>query len=427
MKQCNCIPGKYDPLSDILSHELDTGEERRQAQDWAEEARQHAEAAAQSAATAGAGAEAAAKSREDAAANADRAQAEAERAKGYADGVQTDHAYIEQALQEAQAAAQQAGEAAAKVSEADVDGKLAEMQKTAQAAKAEADKAADAAADAASSAAAAEAGAGDAMACRDAAKASETAAAAAADRAEKAVQNAQTASRGQKGYFADPDALLEAVPNGTAGDWAIVGSTDTVWVWDVEAEKWTDSGNKTDLSGYYTKDETDAALCMLQADLTQTTNEALQAQEQTVNKALADTTQTLTADMEQARQELTGSLAETTETLTEAMETAKQEALGKVRYLYSAILPAEGWNGTDDSGYDQTVELAPRDGGPAVTAGTQLGIPMARPEGNRAADEALQAALGIVNGGTATPGEGTVTVKVWEKPETGIKVFWYGR
>lgn len=47
-----------------------------------------------------------------------------------------------------------------------------------------------------------------------------------------------------KGYFASLDALKEALPTAEAGDFAIVGSTDTVYVWDADGEPargWTDS------------------------------------------------------------------------------------------------------------------------------------------------------------------------------------------
>lgn len=96
-------------------------------------------------------------------------------------------------------------------------------------------------------------------------------------------------------------------------------------------------------------------------------------------------------------------------------------------HLYSATFTADGWAGDDETGYTQTAACTPQDGGPDVTAATQLGIPMAQPTGVQDADEALQEALAIINAGTSTPGDGTVSVKVWEKPETEIEVFWYGR
>lgn len=46
------------------------------------------------------------------------------------------------------------------------------------------------------------------------------------------------------GYYATPTALREAHPTAEAGDWAIVGSTDTVWIWDADTEEWVDSDQK---------------------------------------------------------------------------------------------------------------------------------------------------------------------------------------
>lgn len=47
------------------------------------------------------------------------------------------------------------------------------------------------------------------------------------------------------GWYATQADLEEAHPTATAGDWAIVGSTDTVWIWDTDNEEWTDSGAKS--------------------------------------------------------------------------------------------------------------------------------------------------------------------------------------
>ena len=35
-----------------------------------------------------------------------------------------------------------------------------------------------------------------------------------------------------KGYFANESALTTAFPTGSNGWFAIVGSTDTIWIWD---------------------------------------------------------------------------------------------------------------------------------------------------------------------------------------------------
>lgn len=46
------------------------------------------------------------------------------------------------------------------------------------------------------------------------------------------------------GWYATPEALRTAHATATAGDWAIVGSTDTVWVWDTDTSAWKDSDQK---------------------------------------------------------------------------------------------------------------------------------------------------------------------------------------
>ena len=43
------------------------------------------------------------------------------------------------------------------------------------------------------------------------------------------------------GYFATELALNTAHPVGVAGEYAIVGDTDTIWAWDVSANIWIDS------------------------------------------------------------------------------------------------------------------------------------------------------------------------------------------
>ena len=53
-----------------------------------------------------------------------------------------------------------------------------------------------------------------------------------------------------KGYFATPEALEEAYATAEPGDYAIVGSTDTVWVWDTDTSAWVD----TDTKGQVTPD-----------------------------------------------------------------------------------------------------------------------------------------------------------------------------
>ncbi len=46
------------------------------------------------------------------------------------------------------------------------------------------------------------------------------------------------------GFFATPEALEAAYPVGAPGYFAVVGSTDTIWVWDIGAGEWVDSATQ---------------------------------------------------------------------------------------------------------------------------------------------------------------------------------------
>lgn len=46
------------------------------------------------------------------------------------------------------------------------------------------------------------------------------------------------------GYYADLTALQTAHPTGTDGDFAILGSTDTIWLWDSGTSAWKDTDTK---------------------------------------------------------------------------------------------------------------------------------------------------------------------------------------
>lgn len=78
------------------------------------------------------------------------------------------------------------------------------------------------------------------------------------DNAKYYAQIAQQVAQGGVGYYETPDALRTAHPTGQAGNWAIVGSTDTIWVWDTDTNDWIDSHGNIDLSNYYTKTEAEA-------------------------------------------------------------------------------------------------------------------------------------------------------------------------
>ena len=88
--------------------------------------------------------------------------------------------------------------------------------------------------------------------------ASATAAADSAKAADESAKAAQQVSQGAVGYYATAAALNAAHPTGKDGNWAIVGTTDTIWVWDSDTEMWKDTGAATQLANYYTKEEIEA-------------------------------------------------------------------------------------------------------------------------------------------------------------------------
>ena len=75
-------------------------------------------------------------------------------------------------------------------------------------------------------------------------------------------EQAQAIAQGQLGWYATPQALQAAHPTGQAGQWAIIGSTDTIWTWDSDTNAWVDTGAQVDLSNYYQKQEADARFQM---------------------------------------------------------------------------------------------------------------------------------------------------------------------
>ena len=73
-------------------------------------------------------------------------------------------------------------------------------------------------------------------------------------------EQAQGIAQGAMGYYTTPEALKAAHPTSKVGFWAIVGSTDSIWVWDDASNDWIDTHKKTDLSDYYTKSQTEAII-----------------------------------------------------------------------------------------------------------------------------------------------------------------------
>lgn len=171
----------------------------------------------------------------------------------------------ESATNSAKAAANSASAAAGSASEAGTYASNAEDS----AEEAASSKNAAAGSASAASASANNAAASASTAASKAAAASSSATAAAASEANAAeserisaeyMEQVKTITTGANGYYATPEALRAAVPMGSDGWWAVVGSTDTIWVWDSDTGNWVDSHDMTQLGEYYTRAQTDALI-----------------------------------------------------------------------------------------------------------------------------------------------------------------------
>ena len=94
--------------------------------------------------------------------------------------------------------------------------------------------------------------------------------------------------------------------------------------------------------------------------------------------------------------------------------------------LYSVSLRVDGWT-NGGSYYTQTANCVAVDGGPSITSSMTPSMPLTRPTDNKDTNKNLLKTLNIINMGVSTPGYGKMTVKVWEKPETDIVVYYYIR
>ena len=78
---------------------------------------------------------------------------------------------------------------------------------------------------------------------------------------------AQQVSQGAVGWYPNYEALYAAHDTGYDGNWAIVGDTDTIWVWDSDTGKWHDTYESSKLANYYDKTQIDAMLAAMKSKL----------------------------------------------------------------------------------------------------------------------------------------------------------------
>lgn len=76
---------------------------------------------------------------------------------------------------------------------------------------------------------------------------------------------AQQVSQGAVGWYPNYEALYAAHDTGYDGNWAIVGDTDTIWVWDSDTGVWKDTRESSKFADYYDKTQIDAMLAAMKS------------------------------------------------------------------------------------------------------------------------------------------------------------------
>ena len=90
----------------------------------------------------------------------------------------------------------------------------------------------------------------------------------AASDAAKAVDQVKIIANGAQGWFDTAAALKAALPTGEKGQWAVVGETGSIWIWNPDTGSWKDAAVSVDFSAYYTKAQADAAFALKPATRT---------------------------------------------------------------------------------------------------------------------------------------------------------------
>lgn len=133
-------------------------------------------------------------------------------------------------------------------------------QSAAETATTKAEAAADSAGAASTSAGAAASSASAALESQKAAAASAAGAKESETVSKEYLDQVKTITLGAQGWYETPKALAKAVPIGENGWWAVIGSTDTIWVWDSDTNSWKDTFTATELGDYYTRGQIDGKL-----------------------------------------------------------------------------------------------------------------------------------------------------------------------
>ena len=240
------------------------------------------------------------------------------------------------------------------------------------------------------------------------------------------ISDLKTKAAHDKGYYADPTSLKESVPTGADGDYAIVGTTDTIWLWDTDTQSWVDSHKATDLSNYYTKGETDNLLSQKEPNIsakgsdTASDNFYYGGRKQWIdllykvrNTALSgldtSTAQTivatdtilaamgkLQAQITQSSTEVSGDIAAIESDITD-LQTNKADKTELLNKVISVTLTTAGWTSSVDGIYSQGITNS------AITANMKLNLALASDEMMKTlADAGVYGLTAVNDNGTAS-------------------------
>ena len=240
------------------------------------------------------------------------------------------------------------------------------------------------------------------------------------------ISDLKTKAAHDKGYFANPAALQEAVPTGVDGDYAIVGTTDTIWMWDSDTQAWVDSHKATDLSNYYTKGETDNLLSQKEPNIiakgsdTASDNFYYGGRKQWIdllykvrNTALSglDTstaqtisaTDTILAAMGKLQAQIAQNSTDVSEDITAIesditnLQTNKADKTELPNKVISVTLTTAGWTSSVDGIYSQGITNS------AITANMKLNLALASDEMMKTlADAGVYGLTAVNDNGTAS-------------------------
>lgn len=240
------------------------------------------------------------------------------------------------------------------------------------------------------------------------------------------ISDLKTKAAHDKGYYANPSALEEAVPTGADGDYAIVGTTDTIWLWDTDTQSWVDSHKATDLSNYYTKGETDNLLSQKEPNISakgpdtasdnfyyggrkqwidllyKVRNTALSGLDTSTAQTIA-ATDTILAAMGKLQAQITQNSTEVSEDITAIesditdLQTNKADKTELPNKVISVTLTTTGWASSVDGIYSQGITNS------AITANMKLNLALASNEMMKTlADAGVYGLTAVNDNGTAS-------------------------